>query len=49
MIDEIKIMQYADGMLPIEEKEEVEKAIQDIQNIKNCLKIIRKLVIYYLN
>ena len=27
MIDETKIMQYADGTLPIEEHEEVKKAI----------------------
>ena len=38
MIDEIKIMQYADGMLPIEEKEEVEKAIQDNPEYKKLLK-----------
>ena len=28
MIDETKIMQYADGTLPIEEHEEVKKAIK---------------------
>ena len=28
MIDEAKIMQYADGTLPIEEHEEVKKAIR---------------------
>ena len=38
MIDETKIMQYADGMLPIEEKEEVEKAIQDNPEYKKLLK-----------
>ena len=27
MIDETKIMQYADGTLPVEEREAVEKAI----------------------
>ena len=38
MIDETKIMQYADGTLPIEEKEEVEKAIQDNPEYKKLLK-----------
>ena len=28
MIDETKIMQYADGTLPVEEREAVEKAIE---------------------
>jgi hypothetical protein len=38
MIDEIKIMQYADEMITIEEKEEVEKAIQDNPEYKKLLK-----------
>ncbi|MDP7194882.1 MAG: hypothetical protein QF864_01655 [SAR202 cluster bacterium] len=38
MIDETKIMQYADGTLPIEEKEEVEKAIQDNPEYKKLFK-----------
>ena len=32
MIDETKIMQYADGTLPVEEREVVEKQLQQIQN-----------------
>ena len=41
MIDETKIMQYADGTLPIEEREEVQKAIEadpklkELYNTKN--------------
>ena len=38
MIDEIKIMQYADGMHKNKEKEEVEKAIQDNPEYKKLLK-----------
>ena len=34
MIDEIKIMQYADGTLPIEEREEVKKAIEADPKLK---------------
>ena len=34
MIDETKIMQYADGTLPIEEREEVQKAIQADPKLK---------------
>lgn len=34
MIDEIKIMQYADGTLPIEEREEVKKAIETDPKLK---------------
>ena len=34
MIDETKIMQYADGTLPIEEHEEVKKAIEADPNLK---------------
>ena len=34
MIDEIKIMQYADGTLPIEEREEVQKAIEADPKLK---------------
>ena len=34
MIDETKIMQYADGTLPEEEKEEVEKAIEKDPELK---------------
>ena len=33
MIDETKIMQYADGTLPIEEHEEVKKAIEIYKEI----------------
>ena len=34
MIDETKIMQYADGTLPIEEHEEVKKAIEADPKLK---------------
>ena len=34
MIDETKIMQYADGTLPIEEREEVQKAIEADPKLK---------------
>ncbi len=34
MIDETKIMQYADGTLPIEEREEVQKAIESDPKLK---------------
>ena len=34
MIDETKIMQYADGTLPIEEREEVQKAIETDPKLK---------------
>ena len=34
MIDEAKIMQYADGTLPIEEHEEVKKAIEADPKLK---------------
>ena len=32
MIDETKVMQYADGTLPTEEREEVKKAIEADQS-----------------
>ena len=38
MIDEIKIMQYVDGTLPAEEKEAVEKAIENNPEFKKLLK-----------
>ena len=34
MIDETKIMQYADGALPLEEREEVKKAIEADPKLK---------------
>ena len=34
MIDETKIMQYADGTLPTEEREEVKKAIEADPKLK---------------
>ena len=34
MIDETKIMQYADGTLPVEEREEVKKAIEADPKLK---------------
>ncbi len=34
MIDETKIMQYADGTLPVEDREVVEKAIPADQKLK---------------
>ena len=34
MIDETKIMQYADGTLPAEEREEVKKAIETDPKLK---------------
>ena len=38
MIDEIKIMQYADGTLPEDEKEAVEKAIESNPKLKKLFK-----------
>ena len=38
MIDEIKIMQYADGTLPEDEKETVEKAIESNPKLKKLFK-----------
>ena len=38
MIDETKIMQYADGTLPEEEKEAVEKAIENNPELKKLFK-----------
>ena len=38
MIDEIKIMQYADGTLPEDEKEAVKKAIEDNPKLKKLFK-----------
>jgi anti-sigma-K factor RskA len=38
MIDEIKIMQYADGTLPEEEKETVKKAIENDPQLQKLLK-----------
>ena len=38
MVDEIKIMQLADGTLPMNERAEVEKAINDFA-IQNNLKL----------
>ena len=38
MIDETKIMQYADGTLPEEEKEAVEKAIESNSELKKLFK-----------
>ena len=49
MIDEIKIMQLADGTLPMNERAEVEKAIKSDPKLKNYLKIIKNLRIYYLS
>ena len=49
MIDETKIMQYADGTLPQEEQEEVKKPLKPILNLKNCIMVSKKLEIYYLN
>ena len=49
MIDETKIMQYADGTLPQEEHEEVKKLLKLILNLKNCITLIKKLETYYLN
>ena len=38
MIDETKIMQYADGTLPEEEKETVKKAIENDPQLQKLLK-----------
>ena len=38
MIDETKIMQYADGTLPLEEKESVKRAIESDPQLQKLLK-----------
>ncbi len=42
MIDETKIMQYADGTLPIEEREEVQKAIEADPKLKELFNTFKE-------
>ena len=47
MIDETKIMQYADGTLPIEERDEVQKAIEadpKLKELYNTFKVTGDLL-----
>ena len=44
MIDETKIMQYADGTLPIEEREEVQKAIEADPKLKELQSITGSII-----
>ena len=43
MIDETKIMQYADGTLPEDEKETVKKAIEKDPHLQKLLKVHKVL------
>ena len=49
MVDEIKIMQLADGTLPMDERAEVEKAISNDPKLKSYLKTIKNHLTYYLS
>ena len=42
MVDEIKIMQLADGTLPMDERAEVEKAISDDPKLKKLFEDYQK-------
>ena len=49
MIDETKIMQYADGTLPIEEHEEIKKAIEADPKLKELYNSFQETETYYSN